>query len=67
MSVQCRKMTDRHLLGSIAITRNVDHQMTFSLNENVSENQTLIHFVFPFQNPSAFVDCKGKKKNLLNL
>lgn len=36
--------------------------MTFSLNENVSENQTLIHFVFPYQNPSAFVDCKGKKK-----
>jgi len=56
-------MTDRHSLGSITITRNIDHEIIFSLHENVSENQTLIHFVPLYKNPNIFLDCKGKKNN----
>lgn len=67
MSIQCWKMTAQHLLGSITITRNVDHEMIFSLNENVNENQTLIQLVLPYQNPNAFLDCKSKKNQFCKI
>lgn len=46
-------MTSQHLLESITITGNVNREIIFSLYENVSENQTSVHFV-PRQNPNDF-------------